>query len=101
MFRPAYSQGEAKGCHRFHLRNLYFSENKSPSGKHRAGIYVWSEKLLLGGSADGAGASAGAAADAGIRIDDELAIALGDGADRTLGCASAAADAIIGNLVCH
>ena len=61
----------------------------------------FSRKLLLGRSADGAGAGASAAADAGIRINDELAIALRNRANRTFGRASAAADAIIGNLECH
>ena len=49
----------------------------------------FSRKLLLGRSADGAGAGASAAADAGIRINDELAIALRNRANRTFGRASA------------
>ena len=57
--------------------------------------------LRLGGSSHGAGAGASAAFDAGCRIDLILAVALRNRANRTFGRASAAADAIIGNLECH
>ena len=60
-----------------------------------------SKELLLNGSAHRAGAGASAAADAGIRVDDVLAVALGDRVHGTLGRAGAAADALVGNLKCQ
>jgi hypothetical protein len=57
--------------------------------------------LLLGGSANGAGAGTGAAFDAGFRIDFVLSVSLGDRGNRALGSARAAADAFVGNFVSH
>ena len=57
--------------------------------------------LRLSGRADGAGARASAARDAGIRVDLVLARAFADRADRTLVCTRAARDAIIADLICH
>ena len=55
----------------------------------------------LGGSADGAGVSAGAAFDAGIRVDLVLASTFTDRVDGALCSAGAAADAFFGNFVSH
>ena len=59
------------------------------------------KQLLLGGSANGADASTGAALDASFGVDFVLAIAFSDRADGALSLASTAADAIISNLVSH
>ena len=58
------------------------------------------ELLLLDG-AHRAGAGAGTAGDAGIRVDDIAGIALGDGANRAALRAGAAGNAGIGDLVSH
>ena len=62
-----------------------------------------SNRLKLGflGSTNGAGASASAAGDAGIRIDHVLAIAFADGVHGTLFRAGAARDAIVINPVSY
>ena len=52
-------------------------------------------------SADRADVGAVAAVDAGSRIDDVLAVAFGDRADRALACAGAAAAALIADYICH
>jgi len=57
--------------------------------------------LRLSGRAHRAGLSAGTALDAHVRIDDVLAITLRDGLHGALRSAGAAADAVIGNFVCH
>ena len=57
--------------------------------------------LFLYGSTNGAGICARAAADALISVDNVLAVAFGDAANRASICTSATADAFIGNLVCH
>ena len=59
------------------------------------------EKLFFGRSGNRAGSRAVAAGDAGICVDNVLVVALGDGADRALFGASAALDAIVGNLKSH
>ena len=59
------------------------------------------QELALNRSANGAGASASAALDALIGIDDVLAVALGDGIHGAFSLASAAADAFIGDDVSH
>ena len=56
---------------------------------------------FLGGSADGAGGSAGTAFHAGIRVDVVLAVAFRDRGNGAFGSAGAAADAFIGNFVSH
>ena len=57
--------------------------------------------LFLGGSADGADGSAGAAVDAGTGVDLVMISTLRDSANGAAGLASAAANALIGNYVCH
>ena len=57
--------------------------------------------LSLFGSANGAGIGAGTAIDALIGVDYILAIAFRDSLNGAISFASAAADACIGNLVCH
>jgi hypothetical protein len=59
------------------------------------------KELLLLGSADGAGAGTSAALYAHIGVDLELAVTLGDGANGTFCCASAACDASISDLKSH
>ena len=59
------------------------------------------KKLLLLGSTDGAGTGTSAALYAHIGIDLELAITLGDSANGTFCCASAACDASISDFVSH
>jgi len=56
--------------------------------------------LCLGGS-HGADIGAVAALDAGVGVDDEDAVTLGDGFHGALTGAGAAGDALIGDLVCH
>ena len=56
--------------------------------------------LALADSSGGAGASASTAIDAGISVDNVLAIALGNSAYGTFCCAASAATRIIDN-VCH
>jgi hypothetical protein len=58
-------------------------------------------ELLLGDSAHGAVASAGAAGDAGISVDDVLGIALGNSANRAALCTGAAGNASVRNNICH
>jgi len=53
------------------------------------------------GSANRAGTCASAAGDAGIGIDDELAIAFGNSINRAFASASAASDAFISDNVRH
>lgn len=64
-------------------------------------IRVSAVELLLYGSANGAGSGASAAFDALVGVDHVLAIAFGDRVHGALGLASAAADAFVGNYVCH
>jgi hypothetical protein len=59
------------------------------------------KKLLLLGSTDGAGAGTGAALYTEVGIDLELAITLGDSANGTFCCASAACDASISDFESH
>jgi len=61
----------------------------------------WGIPLALLGSSDGAGASASAALDALVRIDDVLAITLRDRFHGALSRASAAADAFVTDNVSH
>ena len=55
----------------------------------------------LNRSAYRAGASASAAADAGIAVDDILAVALRDGVNRAVAGASAASDALVIDNIRH
>ena len=57
--------------------------------------------LLLCGSSNGACVSARAAAYTFISVDNVLAVTLGDATGGACISASAACDAIVGNLVCH
>ena len=59
------------------------------------------EKLLCLGGSHGADIGAVAALDAGVGVDDEDAVTLGDGFHGALTGAGAAGDALIGDLVCH
>ena len=61
---------------------------------------LW-EKLFLSGCANRACVCARTAANTLVSIDYVFAITLGDAAGRASILASAAADAFIGNLVCH
>jgi len=71
--------------------------NKKP---RRSGIF-YTRRLGLGRRADGANPGAGTAGHAGIRIDHVLAVALGDGGNGTLLCASTTLDALVADLICH
>ena len=59
------------------------------------------KRLLLRGSANGAGAFASAAGDALFRIDDVLAFAFADRADRAFAFAGAAHDALVADFISH
>ena len=48
-----------------------------------------------------AGAGAGAAIDAGIRVDDILAVAFRDCGNRAIRFAGAAGNALVRNYICH
>ena len=74
-----------------------FQTQKSRSAKER----LLTEELSLGRSADGAILSAGAARNAGIRVDDVLAVAFLDRLNGALLCTSAAGDARITDNICH
>ena len=65
------------------------------------GFLALFQELALNRSTNGASASASAALDALIGIDDVLAVALGDGIHGAFSLASAAADAFIGDDVSH
>ena len=58
-------------------------------------------RLCLGGRAHGADTGASTAGNAGIGVDFELAIALGDGGNGTLGSARATGDALVADRICH
>ena len=58
-------------------------------------------KLFLSGSAYGTSVSAAAAAYAIVSVDNVLTVALGDAAGRASISASAARNALIGNLISH
>jgi hypothetical protein len=58
-------------------------------------------KLFLNGSFNRAGLCAVSAIDAGVSVDNELAVTLGDATNGASVSASAAANAFIRNLVCH
>jgi hypothetical protein len=64
-------------------------------------LFLFSLGLFLNRSANRAGTGAGAAIDAIVLIDNVLAVLFGDAAYGALVSASAAGDALIGNLVCH
>ena len=57
--------------------------------------------LLRFGSSDRAGLSAGSAIDAKIRVDDVLAVAFADAADRTDVCTGAAHHTVVIDNMCH
>lgn len=64
--------------------------------------YAFLRKLFCGvGSTNGASGSASSAIDAIIGVDDELAVLFGNSADGAFIGASAASDAIVGNLISH
>ena len=58
-------------------------------------------KLVLLGSSNGASAGTSAALDASVCIDDVLAVSLGNAGNGAFACASAAADAIVADLISH
>lgn len=58
-------------------------------------------ELVRLGSADRAVTRASAAVDASVGVDNILAVALGNRVYGAALCASAASDALIGNLICH
>jgi len=74
------------------------AKRKRPSGFQTA-FCLWGSGFL--GSADRAGTCASAAGDAGIGIDDKLAIAFGNSINRAFASASAASDAFISDNVRH
>ncbi len=81
-------------------------ENLRSSGgfltqKNRLAPVYESFLLFLSRSTYGAGFGAGAALDAGFRIDFVFSVSFADGGYGALGSASAAADAFIGNFVSH
>ena len=59
------------------------------------------KRLSLRGSAYRAGASASAAANAGVSVDNVLAVTFRNCLNGALSSASAASDAIVRNYVCH
>ena len=72
--------------------------------KTACGIYrlsFLSESLCMGRSTHRAGLGAGAALDAGFRIDFVLAVSVGDRAHGAFRRTGAAADAIVRNFVSH
>ena len=72
------------------------------SCKKKTGICRFGDsELFLGRCSDRAGIRTGTAFDAGIGVDNILAVSFADRAHRALGRTSAAADAFIGNLVSH
>ncbi len=75
-------------------------DSKNPGAEKHRGFYCpW--VLRLSRRADGAGARASAAFDAGIRVDFELAVTLRNRTHRALRSASAAGDAFVRNLISH
>jgi hypothetical protein len=66
-----------------------------------SGAFVQREKSALGGRANRAHTRASAAGQAGIGVDDVLAVALSDGIHGAVSLASAAADAFISDDVSH
>ena len=62
---------------------------------------LYAEKLLSLGCAYGTYVCAGTAVNAGVSVDNVLAVALGNCVYGTFACASTAADALIGNNVSH
>ena len=58
-------------------------------------------ELALGDSVVGAFASASAAVNAGVSVDFVLAVAFADAAQGASVCANAAADASVGDNICH
>ena len=58
-------------------------------------------RLFLGRSADGANTCASTAGDAGIGVDNELAIAFADSVDGALICTGTASDAFFTDNVRH
>lgn len=64
-------------------------------------LFLRSPELFLNRSANRAGTGAGAAIDAIVLIDNVLAVLFRDAAYGAFVSASAAGDALIGNLVCH
>ena len=63
--------------------------------------FIAGKQLRLSRGTDGAGIRAGAALDAGIRVDRVFSVALGNRSDRAFRRARAAGDALIRNLICH
>ena len=79
-----------------------FSALKNPPGFAAAtGLFSDLMKLLLSGSADGAGIRASAAIDALLGIDFVLAVAFGNRFNGAAGSAGAAGDAGIGDRISH
>ena len=72
-------------------------KSSRPYGK----LLITCQVLALLGSANGAGTGASAAGNAGICIDNVLAIALRDSGNGALFDASAASDALISDDICH
>ncbi len=64
-------------------------------------LLCFSRKSTLGNSGNRAFAGAGAAIQAGVRVDDILAVALGNRRNRAHASAGAASDAVVRNFVSH
>ena len=84
----------------FHASTPFKDKNKD-APKSASLFFKHSYALGLGDGAVGAGISAGAAIEAGIRVDLILGIALGNSTDRAGVCASTAADAGRADLISH
>ena len=66
------------------------------------GTQAFGSNYLLGlGSANGTDARASATLDAGISVDLVIRVPLRNSRNRALCCASAAADALFANCICH
>ncbi len=74
---------------------------KEAAAKITAAFSDVKEKLFLSGSVYGASISTAATAYAIISVDNVLAVTLGDAAGRASVSASAARNALIGNLISH
>ena len=73
----------------------------SRSGQKESPAEAGLMALLLLRSTNGAHICAGTAIDAGIRVDDVLAVAFRDGANGAAFCTGTAGNAIVRNLICH
>ena len=78
--------------------SYYTDANKNPA---EAGSLFKSFESGLRGSANRANAGASAAGNAGISVDNELAVSLGDGGNGTFLSARATGDALVADRICH